>query len=139
MDNFLNNIKKLKLSLVGSYARGDNMANSDIDTITTENINVVENRLKPFTKKVYRKGKAFLSVLLQIGNIKKKVDVFLVDSKIWGKMYYSIEGNKIIGLRRYIKKNRLPFNINQYGFFENGKLNKSVKTYKQLKAKLNIT
>ena len=136
MDNFLNNIKKLKLSLVGSYARGDNMANSDIDTITTENINVVENRLKPFTKKVYRKGKAFLSVLLQIGNIKKKVDVFLVDSKIWGKMYYSIEGNKIIGLRRYIK---LPFNINQYGFFENGKLNKSVKTYKQLKAKLNIT
>ena len=72
------------------------------------------------------------------GDFIKKLNIFFVDSIKWGKMFYLLPRDKVLKIKLYLINNRLPYNISQYGFFENGKINSEIRTYEQMKNKIGV-
>ena len=59
---------------------------------------------------------------------KKEINILFVSSVQWGLTYYNLPLERIQALKRYIRYKGYNFNLSQFGFFVNQRVNPKIKT-----------
>tara|TARA_R110002124_G_scaffold281725_1_gene456340 strand:+ start:57 stop:497 length:441 start_codon:yes stop_codon:yes gene_type:complete len=59
---------------------------------------------------------------------KKEINILFVSSVQWGLTYYNLPLDRIQALKRYIRYKGYNFNLSQFGFFVNQRVNPKIKT-----------
>jgi len=67
---------------------------------------------------------------------KEEINIYYVSSVQWGITYYDLPPNRIVALKRYIRYKGYNFNLSQFGFFVNQRVNPRIKTISDI---INIT
>ena len=134
---FIQLLHELGINTVGSKPSHNDIF-YELDALTTLALPLIMNRIRPYIFEVISEGNNMISVKLMTGDFIKKLNIFFVDSIKWGKMFYLLPRDKVLKIKLYLINNRLPYNISQYGFFENGKINSEIRTYEQMKNKIGV-
>ena len=108
------------------------------DFITSQHQRNMYDQLNYYIIRVVCETNQYTSLILNFEDNFIQIDIYMVSSLGWGELFYSLPSRTKEKIRHHIYKNKLPYSISQFGFFEHNKINNNISCLKDLEKKLNL-